>query len=181
MKLHLGCGTKILDGYINVDVRQLPGVHIVTSIDNLSMFTDESVDLIYCCHVLEHLSRHKVQSALKEWHRVLKPGGKVQISVPNFEAIVQHYNENHELPKLVGLLYGGQTYPENYHYNIWDMATMTVLLESSGFTNAEKYDWRTKDTASIDDYSQSYLPHMDKENGLLMSLNVEATKYKADM
>lgn len=176
MKLHLGCGSKILDGYINIDVRPLPGVHVVSSIDNLSMFSDEAVNVIYCCHVLEHLSRHTVQSALKEWYRVLKPGGIVRISVPNFEAIVQHYNQNKDLSKLLGLLYGGQSYPENYHYNIWDMNSMTNLLESVGFKNIEHYDWRTKDTANIDDYSQSYLPHMDKENGLLMSLNVEATK-----
>lgn len=176
MKLHLGCGSKILSEYINVDVRQLPGVHIATSIDNLSMFADESADIIYCCHVLEHLSRHKVQSALKEWYRVLKPGGKVRISVPNFESIVQHYNENHDLCKLIGLLYGGQTYPENYHYNIWDSMTMRALLESVGFKDMERYDWRATDIAEIDDYSKAYLPHMDKENGLLMSLNIEATK-----
>jgi len=176
MKLHLGCGTKILNGYINIDVRQLEGVHIVSSIDNLSMFTDNSVELIYCCHVLEHLSRHDVLKTLKEWNRVLKPGGVVRISVPNFEAIVEHYNEYKDIGKIRGLLYGGQTYPENYHYNIWDMQSMTKQLEEAGFINVTKYDWRLKDTCNVDDYSQSYLPHMDKDNGRLMSLNVEANK-----
>ena len=40
----------------------------------------------------------------------------------------------------------------------------------------KRYDLRDTEHADIDDCSQAYLPHMDKENGVLMSLNVEATK-----
>ena len=51
-------------------------------------------------------------------------------------------------------------------------------LEEAGFGNIRRYDWRETDIgkAGIDDYSQAYLPHMDKENGRLIALNVEADK-----
>jgi hypothetical protein len=39
-----------------------------------------------------------------------------------------------------------------------------------------KYDWRDTEHSELDDFSQSYLPHMDKDNGKLMSLNIEAVK-----
>ena len=45
-----------------------------------------------------------------------------------------------------------------------------------GFKNVERYDWRETEHAEFDDHSQAYLPHMDKENGTLISLNVECTK-----
>ncbi len=176
MKLHLGCGTKIIPGFINIDVRKLDGVDIVTSIDNLYMFKDNSIDLIYCCHVLEHLSRKSIQPILNEWHRVLKPNGILRISVPNFESIVEYYNKTKTLIPLLGLLYGGQTYPENFHYNIWDFNTMKLTLESHNFYNIHLYNWRDTEHSHIDDYSQAYIPHMDKENGLLMSLNIECNK-----
>jgi hypothetical protein len=76
----------------------------------------------------------------------------------------------------MGLLYGGQTYPENFHYCTWDFATLQKDLEDLGLTNVQRYNWRETEHAHIDDFSQAYLPHMDKESGYLMSLNIEATK-----
>ena len=49
-------------------------------------------------------------------------------------------------------------------------------LESVGFENVCRYDWRETEHSHVDDFSQSYLPHLDKENGQLMHLNVTATK-----
>lgn len=176
IKIHLGCGTKIIPGFLNIDIRLLPGVDIVASIDDLSMVKDNSVDLIYCCHVLEHIPRDNVQKILQEWYRILKPTGTLRLSVPNFSAVVDHYNKYKELPRLKGLLYGGQTYPENFHYNIWDFSTMSAMLETANFHSTVYYDWRQTEHAAVDDYSQAYLPHMDKENGILMSLNIECRK-----
>ena len=45
-----------------------------------------------------------------------------------------------------------------------------------GFKDIKRYDWRETEHAEFDDHSQAYLPHMDKENGTLISLNVECTK-----
>jgi len=106
----------------------------------------------------------------------LKTGGVLRLSVPDFEKVVEHYNNNGDIEKLRGFLYGGQDYKENYHYCAWDFAKLKSDLLKVGFTEVRRYDWRHTEHCHIDDYSQSYLPHLDKENGTLMSLNVEAIK-----
>lgn len=176
MKLHLGCGSKILDGFINIDVRPLEGVDIISDISKLDVVEDGTIELIYCSHVLEHFGRNVYKKVLQNWYKKLKDGGILRIAIPNFEAIVEHYNNNKDINILLGLLYGGQTYEENYHYCAWDFKSISEDLFDIGFIKVDKYDWGQTEHSQIDDYSQSYLPHMDKINGTLMSLNVEATK-----
>ena len=176
IKLHLGCGTKNIDGFINIDVRNLNTVDMVCDIKTLSSFENNSVDLIYVSHVLEHFRRKEYVEVLKRWYEILKPNGILRISVPDFEKVVEHYNENKNLKLLMGFLYGGQDYKENFHYCTWDFYTLSEDLKNVGFNQVEKYDWSLTEHSHIDDFSQSYLPHMDKINGKLMSLNVEAKK-----
>ena len=54
--------------------------------------------------------------------------------------------------------------------------TMNRILSDLGFTGIAKYDWRNTEHSKFDDHSQAYLPHMDKNNGTLMSLNMECIK-----
>jgi hypothetical protein len=49
-------------------------------------------------------------------------------------------------------------------------------LKLIGFDNIKEYNWKTTEHSNIDDFSQAYLPHLDKKNGMLMSLNLEAVK-----
>ncbi len=51
-----------------------------------------------------------------------------------------------------------------------------ALLTKTQFYDIQEWDWRSVEHGKIDDYSQAYLPHMDKENGTLISLNVECVK-----
>jgi hypothetical protein len=73
-------------------------------------------------------------------------------------------------------LYGGQDYEKNFHHWTWDYKTLEKELTEVGFKLISKYNWEDTDHKDIDDYSQSYLPHLDKKDGMLMSLNVEAIK-----
>jgi SAM-dependent methyltransferase len=176
MKLHLGCGEKKFDGYINIDIREEVKPDVIDDISKLSEFNESTAELIYACHVLEHFGRHEYINVLKRWHKILKSGGVLRISVPDVESVIKKYNEGVPLKKLMGFLYGGQNYNENYHYVGFDFKTLCEDLESIGFENIKKWNWKEVEHGHIDDYSQSYIPHMDKENGDLMSLNVEATK-----
>ena len=177
LKLHLGCGNKILPGYLNIDCRYQPGVDEINNVQFLRNYEDNSVDEIYACHVLEHLGRWNYLDALERWYEILKPGGVIKIAVPDFEAVVKIYSENKfDLPKIRGLLYGGQDYDGNIHTWCWDTKSLSDDLESIGFKETQRYDWRETDHSYIDDFSQCYLPHMDKENGTLMSLNIKAIK-----
>ena len=63
-----------------------------------------------------------------------------------------------------------------YHKTCYDFLSMSTLLEQCGFKNVIRYDWRETEHSHIDDHSQAYFPHMDKQHGTLVSLNVEAVK-----
>lgn len=63
-----------------------------------------------------------------------------------------------------------------YHKTVWNFTLLSEFLQSNGFSDVRRYDWRQTIHKDYDDHSQAYYPHMDKENGILISLNVEATK-----
>lgn len=174
-KLHLGCGTKHLKGYTNIDIRYLPGVDEVNNIKFLRNYKTDSVDLIYACHVLEHFGRWEYKEVIKRWFEILKPGGVLRLAVPNFGAICNYYTKTGDLKSIMGLLYGGQDYDENYHYVTFDMNSLFNDLYEIGFNQVKEYNHKTTEHSYMDDFSKAYLPHMD-ENGILVSLNIEATK-----
>lgn len=176
MKLHLGCGKRHIPGFVHIDAVDYPHVDHVTTIDNLSFIPDGSVDLIYNCHVLEHFKRREVGRVLTEWWRVLKPGGVLRISVPDFAQLCAVYQREGRIDLVVGALFGRQDYLYNIHYNVFDLASLTLALEQAGFDAVRRYDWRQTEHAGVDDYSQAYIPHMDKDRGTLISLNMECNK-----
>jgi predicted SAM-dependent methyltransferase len=179
LKLHLGCGMRVIPGFRHVDIIDAPHIDNRCSADKLVDFADSSVDLIYASHLLEHFGRYEVELVLREWFRVLKPGGVIRIAVPDFAAVVSLYEQEglkDGMSGLVGLICGGQRNQYDFHKTIFDEPYLRFLLAKVGFSRVQRWDWRTTDHATIDDYSQSYIPHLDKENGRLMSLNLEATK-----
>ena len=177
IKLHLGCGKKDFGkSWIHIDGGNFEHLHS-HNIRELP-FEDETVDLIYASHVLEYFDRDEVLVVLKEWKRVLKKGGILRLSVPNFDVLSRLYQKGIPLEQVIGPLYGrwnmGGTWV--YHKTTYDYRHLKDVLESSGFSNVRVWDWRAVDHGIHDDYSQAYKPHMDKENGTLISLNIESEK-----
>lgn len=182
MRLHLGCHKRYLPGFVHVDLADFPHIEYQSSADDLSMFADESAELIYASHILEYWDRFEAVEVLKEWRRVLKPGGTVRLGVPDFEALLEVYRRTGDLLKIIGPLFGRMEIPTQqgprflYHRNVYDLNLLTQVLEAAGFKDVRRFDWQTVMPEGYDDHSQAYFPHMDKANGLLISLNVEATR-----
>lgn len=172
MKIHLGCGGRRLEGYVNIDV-QAPSADMHVDVRNLP-FEDGSVDEIYASHVLEHFGRHEYKAVLKEWRRVLRTGGEIYISVPDIESSFKHYAKHGDLPALYGAFWGGQRDEYDYHKIGFTSKTLEAALTEAGFTATRRYDTFKYLPAEFDDYSKAYLPHMDF-SGLQMSLNVCST------
>jgi len=66
---------------------------------------------------------------------------------------------------------GRQDYLYNIHYNLFDFETLKKQLEQAGFCQIRRYDRRETEHARVDDYSQAYIPHMDKEREVLISVD----------
>ena len=92
LRLHVGCGSKHLSGYVNIDKYHTSSADVVAAAHELR-FMDNSVDEIYTSHMIEHLRPSELALALHEWNRVLKPGGKLRIRCPNFELYVREWLE----------------------------------------------------------------------------------------
>lgn len=114
-------------------------------------FADNSVDIIYASHVLEHVIWHKTVDALKEAYRILKPGGKIEIHVPDFKVICNSYinkscgdpwrkfnNDGDFMTWVNGRIftYGG---PGNYHYAVFDRRYMNKCLKQAGFSDIRPF------------------------------------------
>jgi ubiquinone/menaquinone biosynthesis C-methylase UbiE len=178
-KLHLGCGQKHIPGFYHIDALAYPHIDHVGPVDDLPFLADGSVELIYACHVLEHFGRNDYQRVLNEWSRVLAPGGVLRVAVPDFAVCARLYVEGKlagGIRDITGLVVGGQRDKYDFHAVIFDEALLTSSLLAAGFRSVRPWDWRTTEHAGMDDYSQSYLPHMQKETGTLVSLNLEGVK-----
>lgn len=179
MKIHLGCGTRYIPGFVHVDINAHPHVDHVADVRKLDFMASDTADMVYASHILEHFGRAECKDVLREWRRVLKPGGVLRISVPDFAACAALYYEEglaDGLSGLIGLIVGGQRDAFDYHRMIFDERFLTEILHEVGFTEVRPWNWRATEHAHIDDYSQAYLPHLAKDTGRQMSLNLEAVK-----
>tara|TARA_Y100001938_G_scaffold133132_1_gene192182 strand:+ start:2173 stop:2736 length:564 start_codon:yes stop_codon:yes gene_type:complete len=183
MKLHLGCGWRNFGGdWIHIDGGDYE--HLDHNDITKLPYEDETVDLIYASHVLEYFDREEAIDVLTEWTRVLKKGGVLRIAVPDFESMAIMYVmgkntlDNTKLSSFLGPLYGKMQMGDDiiYHKTVYDFEELSTLLSSAGIQNIARYDWRDTEHCDFDDHSQAYIPHMDKDNGTLISLNVEGTK-----
>ena len=115
---------------------------------------------------------------------MLKQRGILRLAVPDFDAIVKVYLKYKDLDHtgILGPLYGKMVIKTSegekiiYHKTVYDFKSLKEVLESVGFRNIHRYDWRDTIHKDYDDFSQAYIPHMDKEHGFLISLNMEAEK-----
>jgi predicted SAM-dependent methyltransferase len=182
IQLHLGCGKRYVPGFIHIDMDDFPHIDYQTRIDRLPMFANESVELIYCCHAFEYFDRVEAAGVLSEWYRVLRPEGILRLAVPDFAALVSVYKKSGNLNEILGPLYGRivihamQGDQIIYHRTAYDFESLREICLGAGFRSVRRYDWRETIHNDFDDFSQAYKPHMDKDHGILISLNVEAVK-----
>ena len=94
VKLHLGCGTVYKDGWINIDNNSdnnIQKLDLEWDLRKPLPFPANSVDFIFNEHFLEHLTVEEGISAIKDFFRVLKPGGVMRIAIPDLESAIQSY------------------------------------------------------------------------------------------
>ena len=94
-KLNLGCGKVIKEGYVNLDVADLPGVDEVHNLNKYPWpFKDSSFDEVYCDNVLEHLD--DIIKPISEIWRISKNKAKIIVKVPFFPGIAAVADPTHK-------------------------------------------------------------------------------------
>lgn len=94
MKINLGAGNDIRDGYINHDITMLPGIDVVHDLNVFPWpWEDGSVDVILARDVIEHLDNF--MKVMEEMYRVLRPGGLINMKVPYWNSISRHADPTH--------------------------------------------------------------------------------------
>lgn len=91
MKLHLGCGTKKLEGWVNIDSVPECRPDVVHDITKPLPYADQSAEELLGEDLLEHFDKYIRYLVFYEWTRVLKVGGKITLQVPDFQTILLRY------------------------------------------------------------------------------------------
>ncbi|KAG4236126.1 hypothetical protein PC116_g15782 [Phytophthora cactorum] len=146
IRLHIGGHVKSPDWWI-VDANDGDIVDFIMYISNLYAFPDNSVDTIYSSHVLEHCTHgfgHELEHTLREWYRVLRPGGQLLVSVPNLFALATLFI-NESIPHqhrawIMTVMYGGQIDQYDLHKVGFDEAILVAYLTQAGFCDFTRHD-----------------------------------------
>lgn len=142
VKLNLGAGAVVLDGYTPIDRKSDKEVYPLD-------YDDGSVDDIYASHVLEHFSHTETVDVLTHWVKKLKPGGRIRIAVPNFEWITKHYLDGEPI-NSVGYVMGGHVDTNDRHGAIFDREYLTEIMMGAGLQRISSWASDVKDCASLD-------------------------------
>ncbi|MBP5973268.1 methyltransferase domain-containing protein [Brasilonema sp. CT11] len=173
--LHLGCGYINHPKFVNIDGLPAPHIHYIRPIDNLSCFKRDTVDLIYASHCLEHFPHAKVPEVLTEWFRVLKQGGILRLSVPDFDLLLDIYKDSgNDINTIITALMGGQDYKYNFHMIAFNKASLSALLKNAGFREVEEWLPGSSELTTFEDHSVcEFLVNGQKYP---VSINIQAIK-----
>lgn len=168
MRLHIGSKGQGIPGFKKLDLVQYGDVDFVQDAKDMSNFSDNTVDEVYCSHILEHWPHIETVNVLREWRRVLKPNGKAWISVPDLMRCIEFVKREPASEWAINLLYGDQNGPLAFHYVTFTYPILARKLVEAGFSDVRRINDMPY---GLRDASQ----YVDSHYKMPISLNVEAT------
>jgi predicted SAM-dependent methyltransferase len=176
VKINLGCGKRNFGkDWIHIDGGNFDHLNS----NDIINFPYNNVKLLYVSHVIAYFDRQEIIPILKKWKRKLSVNGTLRISTPDFSQIQKLYNsKKFNLENFLGPLYGKMEMKNKfiYHKTVYDKESLSALLNNIGFRNIKEWSHKNVSHGNFDDHSQAYLPHFDKKNGTLISVNLECVK-----
>lgn len=137
IKLNIGAGSTVIDGFTAIDRKFGTEAYPLP-------YNDEVVDEIRCSHLLEHLTFKEASEAMDEWARVLKPGGRIRISVPDVDKCIAA-----EDGKRLFYLMGGQMNENDIHRSAYDRARLEGLMRQAGIADVKEWVSHNTDCAAL--------------------------------
>lgn len=144
-RLHIG-GQVRTEGWEVFNANDAPYVDHVGNARDLSRFESDSFQQIYASHVLEHFDyNNEIVAVLKEWHRVLAPGGSVYISVPDMDVLAELFLSKDRLSPqdryfVMRIMFGGHLDKYDYHLVGLNAEFLDSFLNEVGFINIRRAD-----------------------------------------
>ncbi|MCX5846822.1 MAG: methyltransferase domain-containing protein [Deltaproteobacteria bacterium] len=149
LNLHLGCGQRRLEGFLNIDIMPSSAVDLLCDSRRLP-FPAGTVPRIETYHMIEHLPRHDFFEALFEWNRVLEEGGTLVIECPDFDATVKEYMKGKKF--RINNIFGLQRHPGDYHHFGYTFENLAEILQGLGFREIRQEaptDYHAQDEPSL--------------------------------
>lgn len=169
-RLHIG-GTTVLKGWEVFNIVSGPHVDHVGDARDLSRFPDGTFCEIYASHILEHFSYvRELNPVLKEWARVIAPGGQLCLSVPDMDRlaalILNKSLSFKERFVAMRMLFGGQSNDYDFHQVGLNFEILSLYLRSNGFYQIRR----------IDNFGYFKDSSRKVHAGIQISLNIRARK-----
>lgn len=164
-KLEIGPGPERIEGFETLNIVDGSAVDYICDATKSLPFPDDTFEIVYASHILEHVPWYQVQEVLCEWRRVLKPGGRLEIWVPDGLKICKafvdaelnddnyidkdgwyRYNEEKDPCKWAsGRLYTygdgtGETDHPNWHRAAFSRRYLTSAMQHAGFGESGEMD-----------------------------------------
>jgi SAM-dependent methyltransferase len=144
--LHLGCGTKYLPGFLNIDGNIFNKIDVWLDVRNGLPFRSNSVDSIYSTHMFEHFYSDELKRLLRECARVLKPGGGIRLIVPSLEGAIAAYAQKRsdwfeDFPQhfdSIGGKFSNFVFCDGQHRTAFDFGYFKEILRDAGFREVER-------------------------------------------
>lgn len=186
-KIQLGCGGNFFDDWLDTDVTLYSPKAVYMDCSKEFPIPDNSFDRVYSEHAIEHMSYWEGQTMLQESFRILKQGGRIRISCPDFKFLLDLYLNPSELAKkyIVDTKPNWAPYPDKIftfnnflrdwgHQFIYDKETLTNSLLAAGFINVTEHKVRE----SEDDHFQNLEADWRMTDGFLQleTMTLEAEK-----
>lgn len=142
LDLHLGCGTKYLPGFVNIDANPLQKTDVWLDVRCGLPFATASVDSIYSTHMIEHLYPDELDKLLRECARVLKAGSGMRIVVPSLSNAIIAFQEKRNdwfydaFPRhfdSLGGRFSNFVFCDGQHRTAFDITYLDEVLRRAGF------------------------------------------------
>jgi predicted SAM-dependent methyltransferase len=137
LKLNLSCGDDIRENYTNIDLYN-PKAEVKCNVNSLP-YEDNEVDEIFASHIIEHADYYEAKRWLKEWHRVLKSGGKLVIETPDFYNSCVKFTQlkPEERITMFGHFFAKSWVEGETHKFLYDAESLYYQLSEAGFKDVK--------------------------------------------
>ena len=143
-RLHIG-GVEKAQGWEILNAVRAPYVDHLGDARDLSRFPDNTFMEIYASHIVEHLdyANDELLNALKEWNRVLVPGGAIYISTPDLDILSRLFLEKDKLNlnerfHVMRIMFGGHIDRHDYHVVGLNQDFLALYLQQAGYVNLKR-------------------------------------------